>query len=73
MLADAFNDRERAAIAHGEAFPGAAGDKELAGRGPVENGITSKDIATARSRGAGGDGNRSAGQSLADIIVGLAI
>src|SRR6266404_526982 len=73
VLANAFDDRERAAIAHGETFPGAAGDKELAGRGSVENGITGKDIAAARSGGAGGDGNRSAGQSLADIVVGLAI
>ena len=73
VLADAFDDRERAAIAHGEAFAGAAGDKKLAGGGPVENGITGKDIAAARSGGAGGDGNRAAGQSLADVIVGFAI
>ena len=72
VLADAFDDRERAAIAHGKAFTGTARDKKLAGGGPVENGITGKDIAAPRSGGAGGDGNRSAGQSLADIIVGLA-
>src|SRR6266404_8382672 len=73
VLADAFDDRKRATIANGEAFPGAAGDKELAGGSAIENGITGEDIATARSGGAGGDGNRTAGQSLADVIVGLAI
>ena len=44
VLADAFNDRKRAAVAHRKAFTCAAGDEKLAGGGPIQNGVAGKNI-----------------------------
>src|SRR5271154_588148 len=73
MLANAFDDGESAAVAHGKAFAGAAGDIKLAGSRAVENGISCENIAAARGRGAGCDGNRAAGKSFANVVVGFAV
>ena len=73
VLANAFDHREGAAVAHAKAFAGAARDEKLAGGGAVQNGIAREHIAAPRS---GADrqliDDRAAGQSLADVVVGFA-
>ena len=72
MLAQAFDHGESAAVADGEAFTGASGNVEFAAGGTVKKGVAGKNVATLRSFGARGDGNRAAAQTFTNVIVGLA-
>ena len=72
VLADAFDHGQRAAIADGEAFSGAAGDVEFSGRRAVEHGVADEDVAAQGSFVSGGDCDRAAAQALADVIIGFA-
>src|SRR5277367_822112 len=71
VLAETFNDSQRATVAHREALAGASGNIKLAGSGTVEHGISRQHIATARGRRARRNTDRSAGKSFAHVIVGL--
>ena len=46
VLADSLDDCERAAVANGEAFSGAARDEELAGCSAVQHGVSRENITT---------------------------
>src|SRR5277367_2988390 len=61
VLAEAFDDREGAAIAHGEALAGASGDEKLAGGRAIKNGVSGEDVAAPRSGGARGNADGSPG------------
>src|SRR5437899_10934125 len=67
VLADAFDDGERTAIADGETFSGAAGDEELAGRGAIEHGVSGKNVTAPRSCKARSDSDGAAGKPFSDI------
>ena len=69
MLANAFNNGDGAAVAHGEAFSGLARDVQLAGGGAVENRVPYEDIAAFGSVGARADDDCAAGEALADVVV----
>ncbi len=44
MLADAFDDGKRTAVADSEAFPRTAGNEELPRGGAVEHGVAGKNV-----------------------------
>src|SRR4030095_13972881 len=73
VLANAFDHGERATIADGKAFAGAARDEKLARRGAVENRVAGEHVAATRSVGASRDGDGAAGQAFANVIVGFAV
>jgi len=45
MVAQAFHDGERTAIAHGKAFSGLSGHVQLPGGCAIENGVADKNVA----------------------------
>src|SRR5260370_878783 len=71
VMADAFDDSERAAIADGEAFADAAGDEKFSAGGAVEHGVASEHVAALRSRSSSGDGDGASAETFADVIVGV--
>ncbi len=73
MLADAFDHGEGTAVSDGEAFSSAASNKELAGSGAVEHRVAGKNVAAPGSGQAGGDGDGSAGEAFANVVVGFAL
>src|SRR5438270_189120 len=73
VLTEPFNNRKRATVAHRKAFTGAARNKKLARRRAIKHGVPRENVAATRSRLPRGDGNRSAGQSLPDLIVRFAV
>ena len=73
VLADAFDHGECAAVANGETFACAAGDKKLAGSCAVQNRVSGENVTAARSAGARTDRDGAAGQSFADVVVGFAV
>ena len=72
VMADAFDDRERAAIAYGEAFADSSGDEKFSAGGAVEHGVAGENVTALRCRGSGADGDSAAAEAFADVIVGIA-
>src|SRR5208282_5878893 len=72
VLADALHHRQRAAIANGEPLARASGDVELAAGGAVEYGVPREHISSPGCLRSGAYRNRSAAQTLADVVVGFA-
>ena len=72
VLADAFDNRESAAIADGKTFTSAACDEKPAGGGAVKDGVSGENVAAAGGGGTGRDGDSSTGETLADVVVGFA-
>src|ERR1700682_1279034 len=72
MLAHAFHHGQSATITHGEALSRASGDVELARGGTIQDGVTGKNIAAARGRRAGANGNRATRQTFAHVVIGFA-
>src|SRR5215472_10848624 len=73
MIAHALGYRQGAAVADGKAFPGDAGDEQLAGGRAVQCSVSHQDVTTQRRRLAGGDGDNAPAETLADIVVALAV
>ena len=74
MIAAAFDHRERTGVAHGEAFACDALEIGLAGNRAVQHGVADDDVLGRLAlcfRRLSHD-NAAAGQTLADIIVGVA-
>ncbi len=74
VIARAFDDRQRAGVAHREAFARAAGGKQLATGGAVQAGVAQdRRIARLEARPARRTHHQPAtGHALADVVVGLA-
>ena len=72
VLADAFDNREGAAIANGEALASAACDEELAGSGAVKNRVARENVTAARGGGAGGNRDGATGETFSDVVIGFA-
>src|SRR6476661_4129502 len=60
VLADSFDDGERAAIANGKTLASAAGHEEPARSGAVKNRVSGEHVAAARGGGTGSYRDRSA-------------
>src|SRR5207237_7943515 len=75
VIAGAFDDSPRAAVADGKALAGRPIEVALALRGPVEGGVADQDGLFGHERGALGrvDDDPSAAQALAEVVVGLAL
>src|SRR5207302_10925502 len=75
VIAGAFDDSPRAAVADGKALAGCSVEVALALRGPVEGGVADQDGLFGHERGALGrvDDDPSAAQALAEVVVGLAL
>jgi hypothetical protein len=71
-MADAFDDRRRAAIAHGEALTGAPGHEQAAAGGAVERRVADEHGIRGHSDGRA-NGNGSAVKSFADAVVCSAV
>ena len=75
VIADAFDDRLRAAVAHGEPLAGDAAHERLAARRAVERDVADDDVLFGdERRGARRTHDDAAArESLADEVVGLAL
>ena len=72
VLADAFDDGNSAAVANGKTLASLPGDEQLAGSRAVEHGVARENVAALGSGVAGADGDCSAGEAFADVVVGFA-
>ena len=74
VIADALDDGLRAAVANGEPLAGDAAHERVAAGGAVERDVADDDVFFRGKRGVARrtDDEASAGQSLADEVVGLA-
>src|SRR5271165_4204307 len=73
MLADAFHNSDRPAVANGKPLANLPGDKKLAGGGAVKNRVAGEHVAALGGVMAGADYDGPAGQPLADVIVGFTV
>ena len=73
MLADAFDYGEGAAVSDSEAFSGAAGNKESAGSGAIENSVAGKNVTAPGSGEARSDSDGSSGETFANVVVSFAL
>ncbi len=72
VLANAFDDGERAAVAHRKTFAHSSRNVQFPAGRAVEQGVAGKHVAARRSFFSGGDGDRSSGKALAYVVVGFA-
>src|SRR5438552_686773 len=75
MVADRFNDRGDAAVAHAKTFAGHAANISLATRRAVERNIANNDILLGNKGGLFRwiDDDFAAGKAFADVIIGVAL
>ena len=74
VIAQAFDHRGRAGIAHREALAGHAVEERLAAGGAVEHHVADQDVLFRQEGGVSRriDDQPAAGEALADVIVGVA-
>ncbi len=74
MVADAFDDGNRAAVPHRETLAGHPADQSLAGRGAVQRDVAGHDVFFRKEIGGlrRKDGQPSSGQSLPEVVIRVA-
>ena len=74
MITDAFDDGQRAGVAYAEAFPDDPAQEQLTAGRAVEDYVASDDVVLRDELGVvvRAHGEPPAGQSLADVVVGVA-
>ena len=74
MVADAFDDRGGAGVADGKALAGDAVEEDLAAGGAIEHDVADEDVLLGQEAGVLRriDDDAPAGESLADVVVGVA-
>ena len=75
VIADAFDDRQGAAVAHGEPLAGEPAEVRLAARRAVERDVADEDVVFRDERRPARriDDDLPARQALADVVVGVAL
>src|SRR5690606_33836304 len=75
VIADTFDDRDRAGIAHAEAFARASSCEQVAAGGAVEHGVADDGLVLPDERlgGVRTDDDLTAVHALANVVIGLAI
>ena len=75
VVADALDHRRGAGVADAEAFADLAAQEDLAARGAVADHVAGDDVVLGRERvgAVGPDDDAPAGQTLADVVVGVAV
>ena len=72
VIADAFDDRKRAAIANGKTLAGTAGNKKPARGSAVKNGVSGEHVTAAGGSGACEYRDSSTGEALTDVVIRFA-